>query len=127
MSPEAAISTHWREVFSCDYVKEHLALVAVDEAHCIVDWFVVIVVVERRLNYSVNRGCDFRTSFSKIGNLRALTKVPFMALTATASQDTQTIIMQSLKLVQPVVVSLCLDRPNIFLSVSTVQSLCVST
>lgn len=40
MSPENAISPPWRGVFSSGYVKEHLALVAIDEAHCIVDWLV---------------------------------------------------------------------------------------
>ncbi len=40
MSPETAISSLGHEVFATDYVKEHLALVAIDEAHCIVDWLV---------------------------------------------------------------------------------------
>ena len=38
MSPEAAISTLWRTLYSYDYVKKNLALVAIDEAHCIIDW-----------------------------------------------------------------------------------------
>ena len=49
-----------------------------------------------------------------------------MALTATASCETQSAIQESLKLVRPVVVSLNLNRPNVYLSVSTIQSLWVS-
>lgn len=73
------------------------------------------------------RGSDFRPSFGEIGNLRALTNAPFMALTATASLEAQSAVVESLKLLQPVVVSLCLDRPNIYLSVSTIRGLCVSS
>ena len=53
MSPKTAISSQWHAVFIADYVKEHLALVAIDEAHCIVDWLVLYltlpkyIVVER--------------------------------------------------------------------------------
>ena len=64
------------------------------------------------------RGKDFRTAFAKIGRLRALTNAPFMALTATASPDVQDSISQSLHLVNPVVVSCSLNRPNIYLSAS---------
>ena len=46
-----------------------------------------------------------------------------MALTATASCETQSAIQESLK---PVVVSLNLNRPNVYLSVSTIRSLWVS-
>ena len=39
-----------------------------------------------------------------------------MALTATASPETQDAIVNSLHLVHPVIVSQPLDRPNIYLS-----------
>ncbi len=63
-------------------------LVAVDEAHLIHEWldgaslpvniFVIIVMLLTDF-----RGPDFRKAFKRIGGLRALTKVPFMCLTAT--------------------------------------------
>lgn len=49
-----------------------------------------------------------------------------MALTATASSATQELISQSLHLVNPVVVSCSLNRPNIFFSASNTKSYKVS-
>lgn len=76
---------------------------------------------------NVNRGKDFRKSFSDIGGLRALTgRVPFIALTASATVDTQHKIVSSLNMNSPVVISRNLDRVNIFLSVARASSICVS-
>ena len=72
------------------------------------------------------RGKDFRTSFEKIGSLRAFTDVPIMALTASAPADIQATIINSLHLENPVFVRGDVDRPNIFLSVSGIKSLSVS-
>lgn len=49
-----------------------------------------------------------------------------MALTATASPDTQEFICQSLQLVNPLVVSHTLNRPNIYFSASTMKGYQVS-
>ena len=68
--------------------------------------------------FIINRGSDFRLSFTELGGLRALTSVPLMALTASAPPETQDFIVQSLHLTSPVVVSRTLDRPNIFFSMS---------
>ena len=35
MSPEIAISPHWRALFTAEHVKKQLALVAIDEAHAL--------------------------------------------------------------------------------------------
>ena len=72
------------------------------------------------------RGKDFRTSFEKIGSLRAFTDVPFMALTASAPADIEATIVNSLHLESPVFIRGDVDRPNIFLSVSGIKSLSVS-
>lgn len=73
------------------------------------------------------RGSDFRTSFSAIGGLRALTDVPFMALSASAPPLIMKTINESLHLKSPVHVAHDLDRPNIFLSWSKSKGLPVST
>ena len=69
------------------------------------------------------RGNDFRTAFGKIGGLRAS---PIMALTATASAETESMISTSLSLTEPVVISQRLNRANIFFSASGIKSLAVS-
>ena len=73
---------------------------------------------------SIVRGSDFRPSFSRLGGLRANTDVPFMALTATCGESVQSLIVKSLDMKQPIIVSRNLDRPNIYFS-SPINSLCV--
>ena len=65
--------------------------------------------------------------FNKLGDLRAHTQVPFMALTATASESTAKAICDSLHLRDPVVVSRSLNRRNIFFSVGKSLGLKVSS
>ena len=62
---------------------------------------------------SVGRGSDFRPPFSKLGGLGAHTNVPFMALTVTSSEATQSMIVKSLYVKQPIIVSCNLDCPKI--------------
>lgn len=69
-----------------------------------------------------SRGAEFRPMYSKLGNLRATIKSPFMALTATASENTYHCIVESLHL-NNAVVSRSLDRPNIYFSVSPAKGL----
>ncbi len=73
-----------------------------------------------------SRGADFRTSFERIGGLRALTKAPFLSLTASAPPDVECHIISSLQLRDPVLVKLGLNRPNIFYSVRTRSTIQVS-
>ena len=81
MSPEMAVQSHWRNIFQILYFKRNLALVAVDEAHCIHEWLDYHVhTLVLAMNKLFCRGADFRTSFRSIGGLRALTDAPFMAL-----------------------------------------------
>lgn len=49
-----------------------------------------------------------------------------MALTATATSETQSFIVNSLSMNEPVVISQSLNRPNIFFSASGIKSLDVS-
>lgn len=74
----------------------------------------------------VFRGSEFRTAFSNIGGLRALTGVPFMALSASAPPLVAKAITESLHLKSPVSISLGLDRPNIFFSFAKSKGLAVS-
>lgn len=74
-----------------------LAMIAVDEAHCISQW-----------------GHDFRPEYAALGQLKQrFVQVPFMALTATADDATRSDILSRLHLKQPHVYLGSFDRPNI--------------
>lgn len=78
-----------------------IALIAVDEAHCISEW-----------------GHDFRISFRKLNSLKkALPSVPIVALTATASPSIREDIVNCLNLKNPQVTCTSFDRPNLYLEV----------
>ena len=126
MSPETATQAPWRNIYQTSYFKEHLVLVAVDEAHCIPEWYTCWCHFDLDYNNVSCRGPDFRTSFKKIGGLRALAGVPFMALSASAPPPVAEAIEKSLVLKSPVHIENSLDRPNIFFSVSKSKGLAVS-
>ena len=111
MSPETAISEPWRRSFT----ERRIVLVAVDEAHCILEWFVDWNENQTLIIIYIT-GEKFRTAFKQLGGLRALTTAPFMALTASAPPDAERQVKQLLEFQNCVVVSLPLDRPNIFMS-----------
>lgn len=72
-------------------------LVAVDEAHCVSQW-----------------GHDFRPAYLKIADLKKqLPKVPFMALTASATTRVKQDIIQQLSLDNPAVFQKSFTRENI--------------
>ena len=126
MSPETATQAPWRNIYQTSYFKEHLVLVAVDEAHCIPEWYTCWCHFDLDYNNVSCRGPDFRTSFKKIGGLRALAGVPFMALSASAPPPVAEAIEKSLVLKSPVHIENSLDRLNIFFSVSKSKGLAVS-
>lgn len=60
---------------------------------------------------------DFRPCYGKLGMLASLfPSLPFLALTATANQQTKKEIVESLGLVEPVFIEINPDRANIFFS-----------
>lgn len=84
-------------IFRTRLSRMRVSLVAVDEAHCISEW-----------------GHDFRPSYLKIGELReSLPEVPFIALTATATDAVLKDIKYYLKLRDPKVFRDSYARGNI--------------
>ena len=75
---------------------------------------------------TLHRGPDFRRAFHKIGGLRALTKVPFMCLTASASPEIESEIVDSVRLINPVFVKNPINRANIYYCVVKKSSMTVS-
>jgi ATP-dependent DNA helicase RecQ len=78
--------------------RQQLNRVVVDEAHCISVW-----------------GHDFRPEFRQVPASVATftTRAPRAGLTATATQDVETDIGQSLQMLDPIVVREPSDRPNL--------------
>jgi ATP-dependent DNA helicase RecQ len=74
-----------------------LALIAIDEAHCVSQW-----------------GHDFRPEYAALGELRQFfPDVPFIALTATADPQTRDDIVNVLGLHEARLFTTSFDRPNI--------------
>lgn len=84
-----------------------VALLAIDEAHCISQW-----------------GHDFRPSYRELGGVRQLVgNPPVVALTATADPRVREDILLRLQLRDPVVHVAGFDRPNLRFEVQRVSSL----
>ncbi|MEY4918169.1 MAG: helicase RecQ [Verrucomicrobiota bacterium] len=83
--------------FLTDLQKWNVRLIAIDEAHCISEW-----------------GHDFRPEYRQIADLRKhFPKVPFMALTATATGRVREDIISHLKLHEPKCYVASFNRPNL--------------
>ncbi|MBR9729137.1 DNA helicase RecQ [Shewanella intestini] len=92
ISPERVLSHDFQERLS----HLNIAMIAIDEAHCISQW-----------------GHDFRPEYAALGQLKqAYPHIPLMALTATADQATRHSICERLG-IEPYVLLSSFDRPNI--------------
>jgi ATP-dependent DNA helicase RecQ len=98
VSPERAVSNSFLNYVS----KMKLSLIAVDEAHCISRW-----------------GHDFRPEYRELSKLREAisSKVPFVALTATATEKVRLDIISSLGLINPNIFTDGFLRPNLRMKV----------
>lgn len=93
VSPERMMSTE----FQARLQRLQIALIAIDEAHCVSQW-----------------GHDFRPEYVQLGSLRPrFPTVPFVALTATADSQTREDILLRLNLNDPAIYISGFDRPNI--------------
>ena len=93
LAPERLTLPDFREFLSTIDV----SLVAVDEAHCISEW-----------------GHDFRPDYRTLGGLRrGMPFVPFIALTATATDRVRADILAQLGLKHPQQFVASFDRPNL--------------
>ena len=94
------------ERLALDYFQSFLSrlkvsLVAIDEAHCISVW-----------------GHDFRPDYRRLGELRnSLPGIPFLALTATATERVRRDIVDQLRLTQPNHFIASFNRPSLNYSI----------
>lgn len=102
ISPERIATS----LFQARVQKLNVNLIAVDEAHCISQW-----------------GYDFRPSYLKIAMLRDLIpqNVPLLALTATATSQVASDIMERLRFREPNLQKTSFKRPNISYIVRNVE------
>lgn len=101
VSPEMLGQKSFKRALS----RVHIALIAVDEAHCISQW-----------------GFDFRPEYLNIGDtIRTFSRVPVLALTATATNRVKEDIRKYLHMENPYEWISAVDRPNICYQVVPIQ------
>lgn len=85
------------ELFQAKIAKMNIALIAVDESHCISQW-----------------GYDFRPAYLEIAQIRKLLpKVPILALTATATPDVVADIQEKLLFKESNIFKMSFKRDNL--------------
>jgi ATP-dependent DNA helicase RecQ/Werner syndrome ATP-dependent helicase len=108
-TPEKLVQSSFLEELGQMHLKgkqrnRELCLIAIDEAHCVSEW-----------------GHDFRKDYRKVGEMlrshSVLSKIPIVALTATAVPKVQNDILASLRLRNPLVAQQSFDRENLIISV----------
>jgi ATP-dependent DNA helicase RecQ len=96
VSPERAATEGFRRLLA----RSKIALLAVDEAHCLSQW-----------------GHDFRPEYLRLHELRQLVEAPAIALTATATPRVMEEIAGELRMDEPAIVRGDFARPNLAFSV----------
>ena len=92
-APERFFAPNFQSVLD----KLQVKLLAIDEAHCISQW-----------------GHDFRPEYARLGEVRKLLGEPTtIALTATATEDVRSEIVEKLGLRRPKIYITGFDRPNL--------------
>lgn len=85
------------------HVRQRLARIVIDEAHCVSQW-----------------GHDFRPDYKQLGEMRQqFTGVPVMALTATATENVKVDVIHNLGITGCEVFTQSFNRPNLTYEVRT--------
>ena len=93
LSPERLTADNFRDFIA----RLNINLITVDEAHCISQW-----------------GYDFRPPYLKIADIRDyFPEIPILALTATATPETVTDIMEKLRFKEPHIIKAGFERKNL--------------
>ena len=97
VSPERAVLDGFKRLLG----RARIAMIAIDEAHCVSQW-----------------GHDFRPEYMRLAELRAVANVPMIALTATATPRVLAEIASALELRTPVAIRGDFRRPNLAFEVA---------
>ncbi|MFK7896120.1 MAG: RecQ family ATP-dependent DNA helicase [Myxococcota bacterium] len=100
VSPERAAKASFRRMME----RTPIALIAIDEAHCVSQW-----------------GHDFRPDYMLLSELRDVVDAPMIALTATATPVVLKEIETRLGLQKPTIVQTGFDRPNLTFGVRAIR------
>ena len=100
VSPERAALGGFRRLLE----RVPVALLAIDEAHCVSQW-----------------GHDFRPEYLRLGELRRLVAAPAVALTATATPQVMNEIVRELHMRDPMMVRGDFRRPNLAFAVQRLR------
>ncbi len=92
VSPERAVLDSFKRLLA----RAPIALLAIDEAHCVSQW-----------------GHEFRPEYMRLAELREIVRAPVIALTATATGRVMTEIGKGLALHDPLIVRGDFRRPNL--------------
>jgi ATP-dependent DNA helicase RecQ len=96
VSPERATLDSFKRLLG----RAPIALIAIDEAHCVSQW-----------------GHDFRPEYMRLGELRDIVDVPMIAVTATATPRVMAEIVRSLSLRDAAIIRGDFRRPNLAFTV----------
>lgn len=89
------------ELFTARFERMPIGLIAIDEAHCVTQW-----------------GYDFRPPYLQIAGLRAIKpEVPFLAVTASATEEARKDIINKLELKNPFFFVKSFERSNLVYSI----------
>ncbi|CAC5402622.1 unnamed protein product [Mytilus coruscus] len=101
--PEAMFTPVLSRILRSKVFQQKVCCIAVDEVHMIEEW-----------------GEDFRPKFKQIGELTALfPNAAHLAVTATATPNSIQFLFKTLQYINPTIIQVNPDRPNLFLEIKT--------
>ncbi len=113
VSPESTLES-FCYIFDSDIYSNNLIGIAVDEVHCVMQW---------GISNNNKKRSTFRSWYSRLNEIRSMVNdLPFMALTATATEQTKQRIFELLEFETPSEIWECPNKANIRYSVQKLDN-----
>ena len=125
-APEAIDVSRWRDAIAKPEFSSRVVAIVVDEAHCVSKWYVCMHAHYGHVSnnyyfyyYLIHRSRDFRPSYGRLHELRALIPkgTPLLACTATVTHGIRKEVIESLEMSDCKTITTSPDRPNIYYEV----------